>query len=512
MSTNQRCNAVASVIGIFCHSTSAPEIVIEMLSHAGLSISTTSIHNMVNSLSEKSQQKIRRLAKTMLGSIAYDNFDMDFKTHLPTVEKSGFTLKHATSAIIFPLIKTTPEDLECSDELWDTNPMNPDLKDNEKRPKLTWIHCIPKSVPDGTNRPPRETRIFAWHFRFALVKFCDAFKDFQKDLGMPETINQISITKTEYVPCHAMDIDQSTTDGQGEILDSLCQQANIGHPQDNPGVEDISRKVMLVHGDLRTGELLELLARSRSLEKNPVRRLQFTVFVMGLFHYLMACGDAIWRMFIEPKSAREGPNSLYTQICKIRPYDSGRIGMKYHFRLMHDVTHQCGWARMLDCWRVELRSRNSSWTSLEAFAAAGPSWGEIVSLSEAVAANYLDKPSNEDVDFRNNTLTLARLLHYIELAHAMKHGDIGRVEASFLHWAFVFKTVRKHKYSAYLIKLMNDLKYTYNEKLQNAIRMNWLVNPTGKPDGFRGVDWVVELMNLYTKVSSSPKNPIRSAR
>ncbi|KAI0631313.1 hypothetical protein C8Q77DRAFT_1027115, partial [Trametes polyzona] len=27
-----------------------------------------------------------------------------------------------------------------------------------------------------------------------------------------------------------------------------------------------------------------------------------------------------------------------------------------------------------------------------------------------------------------------------------------------------------------------------------------LVNPTGKPTAFRAVDWVVELLNLYTKV------------
>jgi hypothetical protein len=30
--------------------------------------------------------------------------------------------------------------------------------------------------------------------------------------------------------------------------------------------------------------------------------------------------------------------------------------------------------------------------------------------------------------------------------------------------------------------------------------MNWLVNPTGKPDGFQAVDWLVELNNFYTKV------------
>lgn len=36
--------------------------------------------------------------------------------------------------------------------------------------------------------------------------------------------------------------------------------------------------------------------------------------------------------------------------------------------------------------------------------------------------------------------------------------------------------------------------------LSRAIRLHMLVNPTGKPHAFRGVDWVVELMNLFTKV------------
>lgn len=32
------------------------------------------------------------------------------------------------------------------------------------------------------------------------------------------------------------------------------------------------------------------------------------------------------------------------------------------------------------------------------------------------------------------------------------------------------------------------------------IRNNWLVNPTGKHNGFRGADWLVERNNLFTKV------------
>ena len=82
----------------------------------------------------------------------------------------------------------------------------------------------------------------------------------------------------------------------------------------------------------------------------------------------------------------------------------------------------------------------------------------------------------------------------------MKHGDIGPVKKTFLHWTLVFKSVRKHKYAVYLMKLMVDMKYVYLEPLKQAICMNWLVNPMGSKDGFCGIDWVVELMNLHTKV------------
>src|ERR1700723_3874739 len=40
--------------------------------------------------------------------------------------------------------------------------------------------------------------------------------------------------------------------------------------------------------------------------------------------------------------------------------------------------------------------------------------------------------------------------------------------------------------------------------------MNWLCNPTGKADGFRGIDWLVELMNLYTKVVYGSSGPART--
>jgi hypothetical protein len=80
---------------------------------------------MITSLSSNSYQELRGLASTLLASFAYDNFDMDFKSWLPTAEKPGLTLKHATSALAFPLNHgVVPADLKCSDELWRNDPFN----------------------------------------------------------------------------------------------------------------------------------------------------------------------------------------------------------------------------------------------------------------------------------------------------------------------------------------------------------------------------------------------------
>ena len=141
--TNRKCNSLACIIGLFCHSTSAPELLIEMLVHASLSISLTTIHDMINSLSQKAHKNLKHMSKSLLASFVYDNFDMDFKFWVPTVKKLGSTMTHTTSAFVFPLAHSViPGDLKCSGELWVTDPNNLHAEDRAKRPQQSWMHAM----------------------------------------------------------------------------------------------------------------------------------------------------------------------------------------------------------------------------------------------------------------------------------------------------------------------------------------------------------------------------------
>jgi len=73
---------------------------------------------------------------------------------------------------------------------------------------------------------------------------------------------------------------------------------------------------------------------------------------------------------------------------------------------MHDLIHQCAYAHMLDCWRVEVTQCDTMVRLLSDFAAQKPSWDAIVDLLYFLATRYLDSSDAADVEVQNNSLIL----------------------------------------------------------------------------------------------------------
>ncbi|KAI9452136.1 hypothetical protein BJY52DRAFT_1205777 [Lactarius psammicola] len=122
------------------------------------------------------------------------------------------------------------------------------------------------------------------------------------------------------------------------------------------------------------------------------------------------------------------------------------------------------------------------------------------------------KPERErDQQFENQAIRNRDYLLYVDLCNAINVGDVGRVEASFLHWIYIFCGTGKHKYASQLARFLRNLHEVYPPDLSRLVRMNMLCNPTGKPNAFRPVDWLVERNNLYTKVFRSCHVIVESA-
>ncbi|KAH9009876.1 hypothetical protein EDB84DRAFT_1280211 [Lactarius hengduanensis] len=299
-------------------------------------------------------------------------------------------------------------------------------------------------------------------------------------------------------------------------MENLLSQGGLGDPTEPDfeanGDVDISDFVLLVHGDLLTKERLDTVRDSRCIEDTPKNRFQFVVF---MFHYKMACVDALWRTYLQVKEGHEDVNSTYQHVGILRPRETGLMTTKPGFHRMHDVVHHELRAVILECWRKEsslLVSADPGSVSLKAFAETKPDWELIVKISEDIVRKYVAttegllelraKPESErDQQFENQALRNCDYLSYVDLCNAINIGDVGRVEASFLQWIYLFCGTGKHKYASQLARFLRNLHEVYPPELSRIVRMNMLCNPTGKPNAFQPVDWLVECNNLYTKVS-----------
>jgi len=485
---NRKCNALQSVLGIFLHSTNVPEKAIQVLAHMGISVSVSSLHRAIHSLSCETYENIRKMGQTLLVAYAYDNFDIDFSTHLSTIEKAKDTLTHLTSGCLIQLDhNVTLEDLRCSNLLWERSPLNHTIPRHLLPPQRSFFDLLSlHPEPDHPSGLTRCQRFFKWKF---LTDLCDNgpkyFCQFGHEIPSPEAIEQIPIRKMRHAPARAMDINQSRVSGNIQAISALLTQGGVGDPEDNApegsDVVDVSPYVVLIHGDLGTAERVVSLLECRSLEGTPWRRFQYVVFVLGLFHLKMACADALWRIFIEPRSAWEDPNGLMHLIAIHRPRETGLIGSHPGFRRMHDVIVQEGIAFRLDAWRVEAQKRDPLFSTLEAFAASSPSLEllkemahvlaiEYVKTDEAVARMQQNPETTRDQQHENILLLQHYFLLYEEISFAMNEGDIGRVETLFPPWICLFKATGKHKYATHMVKFLTDIHFMYPPGLRYVDR------------------------------------------
>ncbi|KAH9833452.1 uncharacterized protein C8Q71DRAFT_909496 [Rhodofomes roseus] len=520
---NQQCNALGAVNGGFFHASVMPDKALKALAHMGVSVSPDAINNAVRSLSQESAVSIMELGRSLTAAFAYDNFELKLHTNTPTIEKPGGDLKHLTSGDIFQLDHgVVPADLRCSQVLWATSLLNPAASATLQPRGFKDLLMLHPETPHASGLS-RKGLFNSWKFVYDLTHFGPAyFRQFTSEIGRPHPVECIPVTKLRHHPARTMDVNNSTVDGNIEAIQQLCAQAGIGDPTAiyATGEEtDISEYVVLFHGDLGTMERVVSALKARSIEDTPWARLQFVVFVPGLFHFKMAAADGIWRIWIKPKHAR-GDNTFLQYIGSLRPLETGKFSSNPTFRQMHEGIQHVGTVLRLDAWRVEVSRKLKNDITLETWAEQEkPSIGEIFALAVGLARTYvagevggprmfnLRRQGAQRDEQRENTLLLhEHLLLYEELSWAMNAGDIGRVETVLPSWIAIFKETGKHKYAHHMTKFFTDVHYVYPPRLRRAIRLNMLVNPKGKPDSFRGVDWVEEFNNLLTKDTYGGEN------
>lgn len=484
--TNQRCNAFQSIMGIFLHSCNCPETVRELFSRLGLSVSSSTINRGINNLSAEAEKAMVVLMQTLLALLAYDNVDLELKHSVPTVETPSSTSVHLTSGTFIPLRNVALNDLNCADQLWEKSLNNP-----ANAHKTTSLKAEPPQIPiddllnifamtdvPDSNGLVQADRFNCWKFLQDLTQHGPKyFHQFRTRVGQPEEIDCLPVEKTTQVPCRILKIHPATAAENAEAIEKFLKQGGVGDPskQGQNGLKSPDNHVVLFFGDLLTGDRIRGLLQSRGEEDTPFNRLNCVVYVMGLFHLKMAAADALWRIFIRPKKHNKtdmDDNSLMSYVTELRPKETGKVESNPGFRRMHEIIQHAGIVSRLDCWRLAAEC-----DTLDDFAAKKPSWDKLQKMAWELVEKHVsksndismerNKPSAErDFQYENSLLRHQYFLLYEELSHAMNYGDIGRLEQCMLSWMFIFQGCGKHKYSAELRRYLENMYFIYPDGLR----------------------------------------------
>ncbi|KAG8695712.1 hypothetical protein FRC08_007595 [Ceratobasidium sp. 394] len=490
-SCNVQCNGLQTMVSLFAHSTNTSERFLELLAHTGLGIAPSTINNMIDAMSAEALRTLKTQLPGPITAIAYDNLDISFSTEQPTIEYSG-NLAHITTGTFIPLQNATKDDMKVGKLLWAKSKLNPNRDRNEPIVEPNHKNLMQLLKPAGgvpAEDPLSIQSRMAWHVQDILLHsdvqtLAPALKEQLKmSLGQPKAKAPILVVKTKQYPAQAMNVSVSTNHGNAVALDKLLDQGGADKTE-------LDEYVIIIHGDLGTGEKLDSLKTGRCIEEDMVNTMQ------------------LYFKDEDPSSGRPlDVNTIYHLASLACPRESKTLASSPDHHLRQHATDNTLLALIAEAWRAEVEEEYgvpiAKWSA---------TWQEVVKISYKIVDTYVagltflpshqaDAQSSDMVNDSAKLFARDGLLWKM-FKRSARHGDVGSLEDLLPIWVCIWKHVGNlHKYAEYITQFLLNLQIVWPAKLADIVRCNWLVNPTGKLDGFRGADWMVERNNLMHKVN-----------
>ncbi|KAJ7177836.1 hypothetical protein C8R46DRAFT_987802 [Mycena filopes] len=479
---SQKANNFQLVIGLFLLGSGASKREMEVLAHAGLSVSYKSITEHVKQLSREGLVKIHEVVKSGMVQIVWDNLNIAFKVAAQRLNaKSHFD--NGTTTTMIPVF----DPATGRQAVHGTLPLHMKPERERTLPVLDWT---PDDVLSSPECAAQLSANCFWQLkRMALEHIPDVSDTLKQSLGECPEVNQIPLHKWEQYPLPAMKEDESTLEGTLTVYFKNLKVLGIGDK------EFETHGLMFDDGDLLTDALKEKLESARRNSTTPVAGLRGSCRRWGLFHGQMAGGRlTINEHWGSPNSL--WPGGLWWEHNKLlgrKPLMAGWGGKKAtEWKPAHELIHISLPAHIVDGFRIYCgRESLSQWAksaTVSEFEAVAQTVFEKLFSTKAV--NDVRARETGDITLENAILYNRDALFYVEFTQAIKKGDIGRVLNVLSVWMVMMRSPKTMPRELYLA--------------------NWLVNLTGLPFRFKPVDLLQEHQNFWAKIIYNAKGSNKS--
>ncbi|KAF9976059.1 hypothetical protein BGZ75_000347 [Mortierella antarctica] len=469
--TSHQSNYLQMMMGLYFASVKCPKRVVTTLSAAHFCVCHQTSQNALKALSEHNVRKAQQAVLKLPWSLLYDNINMGNRKYDQRVHNTD-TFENGTTATI--VIQN------CAM----SGPA-------QAPPKQLLIRDF---MPDEDNRA-HFRKVFNFHLFDALQRHSATYE--RCSISLPP-LEPLPIAKTKTYPLPAMKIDQSSNEGNLDVLMKVVKDF-LKLPE---GSFDSGKRV-IISGDQLTTARITSLQEVRMSDITPFSRLEWAVPVTQLFHLEMLLCSTILRTHYGSISA---PGSLAFNIALL---DRKRVGLdSADYHAADGLLRHTFEAMVLRLWEVELATDN-----LENFGVDLKDdrrindliSGKVESIRQTYisnAAGFHDRLGTTD---RNATLFLRDMMIYMEFCAAIKAGDIGRIQEALKLITLMVQAKETKNYANELLRITYGIRHGWSPLWKQAILSSWLINPEGKENGWIPADLYQEHNNLLIKNIHSPK-------
>ncbi|KAJ7166271.1 hypothetical protein C8R46DRAFT_1220015 [Mycena filopes] len=503
MARSQRANNFQVVIGMFLIASGSAKREMEVLAHAGLSISYSTIQDHVTLLSNEALKRLKQLVKQKMCFIVWDNLNIAFRVESQRLNSTNHFDNGTTGTTIPVWNPFTNGDTQLG-----TLPLHMKPSRTTTFPVIDWSSADILLTPAQAEELGR---CCAWQLRRLAIDHIPGLKRLKEALGECPTVDQIAVHLTEQYPVPAMQEDESSIEGTIRVYTRILESLGIT----NADLQ--AHGLMFNDGDLLTDSLVDKIESARRNSDGEIEGMKATIRRFGLFHAKMAgCRLVVNEHWGKPNSIL--PGSLWWENTRMLGRKAMTAGWKAKkatpWKPSHELLQVSLAAHVKDGFRI-----HCGHTDLDTWAATA-----TIDDVSAVAARVHDKlfstaaldtvrdvrPELRDITHENVILLNRDALFYIELVFAIKKGDIGRVVNVLRVWMVMMRSNKTMpKYADAIFETLARID-RYDPVLKRFFLHNWLVNLTGRPYSFKEVDLLQEHQNFWAKIIYNAKGVNRS--
>ncbi|KAF9342745.1 hypothetical protein BGX26_006923, partial [Mortierella sp. AD094] len=246
---------------------------------------------------------------------------------------------------------------------------------------------------------------------------------------------------------------------------------------------------------------LRTLKYQRRSDVSPYARLEWMEPLIQLFHIQMLFSGTLVNNYYGGESMAPGSLGFYISLLKRK-----RVGLvKQDFHAADELLRHSFEALVMRLWMTEFNCEKlEDLDKLLGTMNTLTLEDKINSGVDNITSAWLDRlrlMTDNNVLSKNSAFFMKDMVLYIELSDAIKAGDIGRIEEALKLLTVIFQAGQTKNYALELLHLHCLLNHGSNAERKEAIMSSWLINTTGKENGWIPADLYQEHNNLLTKVT-----------